>query len=119
MNILIADDEFEIATAVGEALREDGHTVDIVPDGKKALEYLQSKSYHVVILDHNMPEVTGLELAKYIREHHFPTKVVIVSGYPVFEEFFARSLGADEVVIKPFTLEIIRKVIARYLTPSS
>ena len=91
MNILIADDESDLAEMLGETLRGDGHQVDIAFDGKKAFEYLQSKSYNIAILDHNMPEFTGLELTKYIREQHFPTKVVLISGYPIFREFFAKS----------------------------
>ena len=116
MNILIADDESDLAEMLGETLRGDGHQVDIAFDGKKALEYLQSKSYNIAILDHNMPEFTGLELTKYIREQHFPIKIVLISGYPIFQEFFAKSMGVDEVVKKPFSLESIKKVVARYHT---
>lgn len=118
MNILIADDEFEAVSLLGETLIEDGHHVDIAADGKEALEYLQSKCYDIAILDHNMPEFTGLELIKYIKAHGLSAKIVIISGYPVFEEFLAKSLGADEVVMKPFNLNMIREVIARYLKPS-
>ena len=113
MIILIADDEPDVVEMLNEVFCGEGHEVDIAFDGKRALEYLQSKTYNIAILDHNMPEFTGLELTKYIREHRLPTKVVMISGYPLLAETFAKSLGVDEVVMKPFGLDVIRDVIDR------
>ena len=114
MNILIADNDFEVVEVLAEVLCSHGYCVDKVHDGKRALECLQAKHYDIAILDHDMPELTGLEVVKYIKKHFPVTKTVIITGYPAMTELFAKTVGADEFIEKPFTIDQILKTVQRY-----
>lgn len=110
MHILIADDEDEMRHFLKEFLTGHGHSVDGAADGKKALELLQQNTYDLAFLDHDMPEMTGLELAKYIKKNHLKIKVVLISGYPLLKDFFVKAMGTDSFLTKPFTLEQLLKI---------
>jgi len=114
MKILIADDEKGFTEILEERLTFKGCSVDIAHDGKKALELLESNVYDLVFLDHNMPELTGLELAKHIKVNKLTTKTVIITGYPEIEGFFAKAVGADEFLAKPVKIRDIEKLINKY-----
>ena len=114
MRILIADNAEEIVKLLQELLSTQGHTVDIAFDGKTALELLGIHHYDMGFFDHDMPEITGLELTKHIRQNKLETVVVIISGYPAMEDFFVKTLGADEFMPKPFRLEDIVNLTHKY-----
>ncbi len=114
MKILIVDDEKNFVYFVKENLAHRGYPVDVAYDGKEALELIQSKSYDLVFLDINMPELTGLELAKYVKENKIKSKVIIVTGYEEIKESLAKVLGADEYLTKPVAIADIEKIIKKY-----
>ncbi|MCM8775122.1 MAG: response regulator [Candidatus Omnitrophica bacterium] len=114
MNILIADNIQDLAESLKEILLNKGHAVDTAFNGKQAMEYLQMKHYDMVFLDHDMPEVTGLEVLKHIRANKIASRVVMITGYPNVPDFFAKTLGADEFLSKPFTFEQILQIVEKY-----
>lgn len=114
MNILIIDDEKELSRFLEEILTEKGHSVDLAFHGKQGLDYIQNRSYEIIFTDHNMPEMSGLELVKYVKEKKIAAKVVMMTGYPAINEFFVKTLGADEFLPKPFTVEAIEKILKKY-----
>lgn len=114
MKILIVDDEKDFVYFLKENLGHLGYSADVAYDGKEALELIQSKDYDLVFSDINMPELTGLELAKYVKEHKIKSKIIIVTGYEEIKESFARVLGADEYLTKPVAIADIEKIIKRY-----
>lgn len=114
MNILIIDDEQDIGEILRRVLMDEGHLVELAFDGRKGLDLIQAHSYDLIFLDINMPEMTGLELVKYIKKGRSKTKVVIISGYDVMEEFLAQSIGADDYIKKPFKFSEIDAVIEKY-----
>ena len=114
MEILIVDDEPDVVEFLRDYLAEKGHTVEVAIHGKKALECLKRKDYDLVLLDFNMPEMTGLELIKFIKKSHLKSKVIMMTGYDLMEEFIAASVGADEYVSKPFKLEKLSAMIDKY-----
>lgn len=114
MRILIADNAEEIVTLLGDVLREEGHAVDTASDGGQAFELLQVYRYDLVLLDHDMPEMTGLELLKYVKHNFGSTKVVMISGYPAMQDFFVKTIGADEYIPKPFTISEVLKVVRKF-----
>ncbi|MBI4115893.1 MAG: response regulator [Candidatus Omnitrophica bacterium] len=114
MRILIADDEKEIVAFLKEALSAEGHMVDTALDGKKALDLIKQNRHDVIFVDHNMPEKTGLELVKYIKENKLRVRTVMMTGYPLMKDFFAKSAGADEYLAKPFKLEDVDCIINKY-----
>ncbi|NQT22230.1 MAG: response regulator [Candidatus Omnitrophica bacterium] len=116
MKILVADDEAGFAEILKDRLSIKGCIVEIALNGKQALDLIKSNLYDLVFLDHNMPELTGIELTKYIRENSLKTKIVIVTAYPEIEDFFAKALGADEYLTKPVKIKDVENIIDKYLS---
>lgn len=114
MKILIADNEKNFVLLLKKNLAQKGYAVDVAYDGKEALGLMLSKSYDLVFLDFNMPQLTGLELAKYIKEKEIRSKVVIITGYADMSELLARAVGADEYMTKPISVEDVKEVIDKY-----
>ena len=67
MRVLVAEDDRGLREALSRGLRESGYTVDAVPDGQAALEYLRGYDYEVVVLDWRMPGVSGLDVLRWMR----------------------------------------------------
>jgi CheY-like chemotaxis protein len=114
MRILIADDEVEFVEMLKERLRYKNVEMDFAYDGKQAFELIKSNHYDLILLDHNMPEMTGLELVRYIKENTINTKLVMITGYPAIRGFFARALGTDEYLTKPVQLKDVDDIIEKY-----
>ena len=111
MRILVADDEEKIVELIKTFLVKKGHSVDIAADGRAALDLINKNNYDVAFFDHNMPELTGLELIKIIKQGDIKTKVVLLTGYPAMKDVLAKSIGADGYLNKPCSLEDIEAVI--------
>lgn len=114
MKILIADNSQEVVELLKDFLSGEGHEVEIVFDGKAAAELLQSKPYDLVFLDHDMPEMTGVEVLKFIKDKTISVRTIMCSGYPTMQEFFLKTLGADEFIPKPFGLNQVVDIVNKY-----
>jgi DNA-binding response OmpR family regulator len=105
VRILIAEDDAELAQGLAEALKEAGHAVDWVGDGRAADSALDSLSYDLLILDLALPELEGFEVLRRLRARRSATIVMILSAE---DEIDARirglDLGADDYLTKPFAL---------------
>lgn len=115
MKILIADDEKEIVEAIKEFLIKKEYSVDIALDGKKALDLIKIKDYDLILLDENMPELTGLEIVEYIKNLHLKSKIIMLTGYPAIKEDFAKIIGVDEYLEKPIDLKKIEEAIRKHI----
>lgn len=111
MKILIADDEKDFIDFLKGFLNEKGHFADVAYDGKEALELIKINYYDMLFLDHNMPELTGLEIVEYVKEHKIKAKTVIVTGYEPMSERFARAVGADYYMEKPVSLKALNDIL--------
>lgn len=114
MKILIADDEIRIVDILVKFIESKGLKADQALDGKKALDLLKEQDYDIVFLDVNMPEFTGLEVTRYIKEKKPQTKVIILTGYPNLGKGIAKHVGADEYLEKPVDLKVIGEIIDKY-----
>jgi len=114
MKILICDDEIEIVNVLKKCLESKGLLVNYALDGKEALRLIKERDYDIVFLDHNMPEITGMEIIEYIKEKHIKAKTVILTGYPDLSEYFCKTVGADEYLEKPIDLKVIEEIIDKY-----
>lgn len=82
MNILLAEDQAMIRTALASLLRlETGFTVTEAADGNAALTLLKQQSFDLLLSDIEMPGKSGIELAQYIQQQKLATKVVIVTTF--------------------------------------
>lgn len=84
-SLLIVDDEENVRRAVARVLREDGYDLSFAGSGKEALEILAAKPIDMVLSDHMMPVMTGLELMREVRKAHPTTMRIILTGYADLE----------------------------------
>ena len=113
-SILLAEDEPSVAFSVSCALKADGHKVEIVSDGQEALFELTSKpgAFDLLITDHSMPRMNGVELVKRLRDSAFKGKVVVLSAHLSAENRAAYvALGVDILIPKPFDVHGLRAAI--------
>ena len=61
-----------------------------------------------------MPELTGLEVIKLIKERNVDLKTVMITGYPNIKEYTAKLMGADEYLSKPFAWEQVEEILEKY-----
>ncbi|WP_319415304.1 response regulator [Marispirochaeta aestuarii] len=103
--LLIVDDEYEIRNGLSNLFpwHETGFQVQAVREnGREALDYIIEHPVDVVLCDIMMPELSGIELARELRDRHPRIKIVFLSGYRDFE--YARkalSYGVRNYIVKP------------------
>src|SRR5579862_8928989 len=83
--ILLVDDDVNILDTAKDILEEAGYEITTASNGAHALEQLGKKSFNVVVVDFQLPDSTGLELARKVREHNEETCVVLMTGHASLE----------------------------------
>lgn len=111
MRILVVEDEYSLADAMGEALKRENYMVDISYEGNSALDIALSRIYDIIILDLMLPNLNGLEILKYIRKEKISSYVMILTAKGEFDDKVkGLDYGADDYMTKPFH---IRELLAR------
>jgi len=113
-HLLLVEDDEAIAEPLARALRRDGHEVDRVANGRRALERALGGGIELVILDLGLPDIDGLEVCRRLREVE-PTLPVLMLTARAEEVDTVAGLdsGADDYVSKPFRLaELLARVRA-------
>ena len=106
MKILVADDEVELADALGELFRRNKFIVDVVYDGGDAYFYAKNGDYDVIILDVMMPKMDGLEVVSSLRQNKINTPVLMLTALDeVSSRVKGLDCGADDYLTKPFASE--------------
>jgi CheY-like chemotaxis protein len=114
MRVLIVDDETEFVNMLKERLSYKNVLIDFAYDGKLALELIKANDYDIVFLDQNMPEMTGLEVARYIKDNNIKTKTVMITGYAGMAGTLAQMVGIEEYLTKPIALKDVENIIEKY-----
>jgi DNA-binding response OmpR family regulator len=114
MRVLVVEDEADLADAVARGLREWSMAVDVAPDGTEALVNLGVHDYDVVILDRDLPGVSGDDVCRGLVERDARPRILMLtasSGAGDVVDGFA--LGADDYLRKPFDFgELVARVTA-------
>ena len=110
-NILIVEDEQEIAVAIEAYLLNQGYLVTLASNGIEALEVVYSQSIDLAIVDVMMPKMDGITFTMNLREtHHFPVIMLSAKSEEV-DQIMGLNMGADDYVTKPFRpLELLARV---------
>lgn len=113
-NILIVDDEHEIADLVGLYLENEGYQMFKCYDGPAALEIIEQERLDLAILDVMLPGINGMELCRRIREkYNYPVIMLTARGEET-DKITGLTLGADDYMTKPFLpLELVARVKAQ------
>lgn len=103
MRILVVEDSVPLADVIVEGLRDQGMAVDVAYDGREAISKLEVNTYHVVVLDRDLPGVHGDTICRMIVEGEGSAMVLMLtaSGTPE-DRVTGLSLGADDYLAKPF-----------------
>lgn len=110
-NILIVDDEKEIADLVEVYLKNDGYQVFKFYNAGDALECVQNTEIGLAILDVMMPDMDGFTLCKKIRENYFFPIIMLTAKVADMDKITGLTLGADDYITKPFNpLELTARV---------
>lgn len=114
MNVLVVDDEMEIADLVELYLQNENYTVYKFYTGQEALDSIETVKYDLAILDLMLPDVDGFTICKRIREkYNFPI-IMLTAKEEEIDKITGLTLGADDYVTKPFRpLELIARVKAQ------
>lgn len=101
--ILIADDDVELTDTLKDLLAPDRHSVDVAYNGQDADEFAKAYGYDLIVLDWNMPEITGLDLCVRLRERGCVTPILMLTGKSaVDDKEMGLEAGADDYLTKPF-----------------
>ena len=114
MKLLLVEDEASLRKPVKYFLEKNNFTVDEAEDGKQALEMVELNSYDCILLDLNLPEIDGIEVAKRIREMNNLTPIIMETARSqVYDKLKGFDQGADDYVTKPFDLkELVARINA-------
>lgn len=106
-DILIVEDNKEIADLLCDFLRAESYTVSVAEDGEKALHLYEKYGARLVVLDIMLPQVDGFEVCRKIRENS-NTPIIIVSAKTDKEDKLnGLILGADDYIEKPYDIDIL------------
>lgn len=113
-NILIVDDEKEIADLVALYLRNEGYEFFLCYNGSDALNVIASQRLDMAILDVMLPDVSGLDICTKIREEHCYPVIMLTAKGEEMDKITGLTLGADDYMTKPFLpLELVARVKAQ------
>jgi DNA-binding response OmpR family regulator len=110
--ILVVEDERQLAESVACRLSEEGYAVDVALDGGEGLALGLLKRYHVIILDLLLPKKGGLSVLRELRRNNVASMVLIVSAKSAIEDRVeGLKTGADDYLSKPFAVaELLARV---------
>ena len=110
-NILIVDDEKEIADLLEVCLKNDGYTVYKFYNGTEAFQAIEERDIHLAILDIMLPDMDGLQLCRKIREKYYFPIIMLTARVADSDKIMGLTVGADDYMVKPFNpLEVVARV---------
>lgn len=116
INILIIDDEPGLCWVLEKALREENYQVTKAADGIEGLKLLSSNKTALVLLDYQMPGMSGLKVLERIKEMQPDLPVVFMTGHSSIPTALeAIKKGAVAYVTKPFHLADMKETIKKYI----
>lgn len=112
--ILVADDEMSIRLLYSEELKEEGYEVYLASNGKEALEVVEKVPVDLIILDIKMPEMSGIEVLRQIKEKNPNLPVLLSSAYSEYKQDFG-TWASEEYIVKSSDLEDLKAAVKRHL----
>ena len=109
--ILIAEDEPNMRLGLKDNLEFESYEVELAIDGKQALDKARAGSYNLILLDVMMPEMSGFDVCNRLRKEEINTPIIFLTAKgEEIDKVLGLELGADDYIIKPFSL---RELLAR------
>ena len=116
--ILVVDDDGDMRSLLTDVLSDEGYAVEQVPNGAEALIRLRTESFAAIVLDKNMPGLSGLDLLPGLRTICPETPVILITAFGDVSTYMeAMEKGAFEYIFKPFRMEELLRALRRALPP--
>lgn len=118
-DILLMDDDEQLARVIRATLAQDGFTPHVVFDGPSAIEAISERPFDLFLLDVDVPRPDGYDVCKAVREAESgdtrATIVMITGRQEIASKLLAFSAGADDYLVKPLDLQELRTRVSRWL----
>lgn len=103
--VLVVEDEEKVRVLLNDAFRAEGHDVVEATTGAEAIKHLDSREFDLMVCDLGLPELSGLHVARWVKEFRPELPVIIATGYAemIAEEDYKRA-RIDDVIRKPYAL---------------
>lgn len=116
--ILIVDDDAMIRDLLAKMLTRSGYQTECADDGEQAWTAICSESYDLLITDHEMPNLRGLDLLRRIRRHGEKIPVIFISGaMPWDAPDLMELMQPGATLVKPFSFQMLLAKVRRFLNP--
>lgn len=111
MRLLVVEDEKKVASFIRKGLEEEGYAVDVALDGEVGLQMATDRVHDLIILDIQLPRLSGMELLRSLRAKRIATPVLLLTVRAAIEDkVLGLDAGADDYLTKPFSF---RELVAR------
>ncbi len=118
--ILVIEDDRELRSNLVDWLRSEHHLVDEAETGSHAAAFLETQLYDLLILDWNLPDTTGIQILKTLRQAGSPVRVLMLTGMDSIEDIETGfRQGTDDYLTKPFQFrELVARISALLRRPA-
>lgn len=103
--ILIVEDEMNLARFLELELKHEGYEVTLVDNGQDGLDTAMSEDFDLILLDLMLPKINGLEVCRRIRKSKQTPIIIITAKGETFDKVVGLDYGADDYIVKPFEIE--------------
>jgi DNA-binding NtrC family response regulator len=115
-NILIIDDEKSLLDLLSVVLKKEGYRVKTCLAPTKVFDILENEELDLLICDIKLPQISGMEVLKYVRENRPELPVIMITAYGSLKQAVeALKAGAIDYILKPFDVEELKIIIAKEL----
>ncbi|WP_241617932.1 response regulator transcription factor [Rosenbergiella epipactidis] len=118
MKILLVEDDQELGQMLSQYLAGEGMNTDVITHGKRALEVINQAHYDAMILDIMLPDISGIEVLRQVRQHHRLPIIMLTAKGENIDRVIGLEMGADDYMPKPcYPRELIarlRSVMRRF-----
>lgn len=105
-NILIVEDDHRLAESIYSYLKNEGYRCESAYDGQMAMKFFLNGTFHVIVMDINLPKMNGLDLCRLIREKNKQIPILMITAFgDIDSKMEAFDQGADDYIVKPFHLK--------------
>lgn len=121
MNVLLVEDDKDIAEFVRMELEHEGYSVKTAQDGRSGLEKALAFDYDIILLDIMLPVMNGMEMLRRLRMHKQTPVIMLTARDTVMDKVTGLDTGANDYVTKPFHIEELLariRVLTRDLSKS-
>ncbi len=106
IKVLVVDDDEAMCETLTDILQEKGYKTDIARDGRGALEKLEEKSFNLVLIDIKLPDISGTEVLKKVKEMQPDAVAIIITAYASLQTSVeALNEGAYAYIMKPLNMD--------------